>query len=52
MFKKRKNTEVKKVIDVALEVKNDFVADKESFSACLIRGFKRAYTEEGIKKCW
>ncbi|MBE7445685.1 MAG: HPP family protein [Planctomycetia bacterium] len=44
MFKRRKVAEVKKVIDVKFEVKEDFETDKESFSARLIGGFKRAST--------
>ncbi len=49
MFKRRKIAEVKKVIDVKFEVKEDFEADKESCSARLMGGFKRASTGENRK---
>ena len=49
MFNRRKIAEVKKVIDVKFEVKEDFEADKESCSARLMGGFKRASTGENRK---
>ncbi|MFN3531326.1 MAG: HPP family protein [Candidatus Brocadia sp.] len=49
MFKRRKATEIKKVIDVKFEVKRDVEEDKEGFSARLTGVFKRA-SKRGNRK--
>lgn len=49
MFKRRKIAEVRKVIDVKFEVKEDFETDKESCSARLMGVFKRASNGENRK---
>ena len=49
MFRKRKTAEVKKVIDVKFEVKEDLEEDKESYLAHVSEFFKRSSSREKRK---